>query len=132
MTSPFKMLDVVALTVPVPEHALTEGEEGTIVGEWAPGIWEVEFVEADGSTRALVELRDDQIMPSCSNWILEQREVVRVDLSQSEQREDLHSRVMSGFAAAFDLFLPYEASATWSQDFVSDVEDLERNHGLAA
>ena len=66
MTTPFKILDLVLLKNDLPKYDLKSGEHGTIVESWAPGVWEVEFVLQDGTTRAMVELRDDQLTPSHS------------------------------------------------------------------
>lgn len=53
---------VVALLNDVPNTALSRGQVGTVVGEWAPGVYEVEFCDLDGQTYALVELRAEQLM----------------------------------------------------------------------
>ncbi len=54
--------DVVALTEPLPEHDLERGQVGTIVEEWAPGVYEVEFANTDGQTYAMVEVEEGKLM----------------------------------------------------------------------
>ncbi len=58
-----KLFDVVELTVDLPEEGLAAGDTGTIV-EVHPAAFEVEFVERDGRTRALVALPADQVRPA--------------------------------------------------------------------
>jgi hypothetical protein len=57
-----KVLDVVALTSDLPEHGLKRGQVGTIVEEWQPDVFEVEFADTDGVAYAMVALRTDQLM----------------------------------------------------------------------
>ncbi len=58
----FKELEVVRLKVDIPEHSLKVGETGTIVLVLSEGeAYEVEFVNADGTTKALAVLKADQI-----------------------------------------------------------------------
>ena len=57
-----KLLDVVALTEDLPEHALRRGQVGTIVEELAPGVFEVEFSDNNGRTYAVLALRADQLL----------------------------------------------------------------------
>ncbi|MDP5169142.1 MAG: DUF4926 domain-containing protein, partial [Bacteroidia bacterium] len=47
-----KVLDVVALMKGVPEKGLKKGQVGTVVEEWAPGVFEVEFSNKQGQTIA--------------------------------------------------------------------------------
>jgi len=57
------LLDVVALTVNLPEYNLWRGQVGTIVEILADGTaYEVEFSDRDGRTYESVGLRPDQIM----------------------------------------------------------------------
>lgn len=56
------LYDVVALLEDLPEHELRRGQVGTIVGEWQPGVYEVEFADTEGMAYALVALRRDQLM----------------------------------------------------------------------
>lgn len=63
MNNTIRLLDVVALTMPAPEHHLERGEIGTVV-ECHPGnAFEVEFVAEDGYTYALVTLSGDVLLP---------------------------------------------------------------------
>ena len=57
-----KLLDVVALTVDVPEGKLERGQVGTVVEVHAPGAFEVEFVDSNGRTYALTTLHADQLL----------------------------------------------------------------------
>jgi hypothetical protein len=57
-----KILDVVALTVDLPESKLSRGQVGTVVEVLDPGVFEVEFSDDDGRTYALLSLRADQVM----------------------------------------------------------------------
>ncbi len=54
--------DVVALLEDLPEHGLKRGQVGTVVEEWEPGIYEVEFADTDGMTVAMVALRAEQVL----------------------------------------------------------------------
>jgi hypothetical protein len=62
MSEPIKLLDVVALTQDLPEHALQRGQVGTVVEELAPGVFEVEFSDDEGRTYAMLSLRADQLL----------------------------------------------------------------------
>lgn len=63
MTRPIKLLDVVALTVDLPEYNLWRGQVGTVVEILAGGAaFEVEFSDRDGRTYESLGLRPDQIM----------------------------------------------------------------------
>ena len=63
MTIPMKLLDVVALTVDLPDYKLWRGQVGTIVDILADGAaFEVEFCDREGRTYESVGLRPDQIM----------------------------------------------------------------------
>ena len=63
MTSPIKLLDVVALTVDLPEYNLWRGQVGTVVEILADGAaYEVEFSDRNGRTYESLGLRPDQIM----------------------------------------------------------------------
>jgi hypothetical protein len=53
---------VVALLEDLPEHGLVRGQVGTVVESWAPGVYEVEFSDAQGRTYALVALKAEQLM----------------------------------------------------------------------
>jgi hypothetical protein len=64
--STVKLLDVVALTVDLPEYNLWRGQVGTVVEELASGAaFDVEFSERryrNGRTYESIGLRPDQIM----------------------------------------------------------------------
>jgi Domain of unknown function (DUF4926) len=61
--STVKLLDVVALTVDLPEYNLWRGQVGTVVELLANGeAFEVEFSDRDGRTYESVGLRPEQIM----------------------------------------------------------------------
>lgn len=63
MRSSIKLLDVVALTVDLPEYNLWRGQVGTVVEILAGGAaFEVEFSDRDGRTYESLGLRPDQIM----------------------------------------------------------------------
>ncbi|MGF1575617.1 MAG: DUF4926 domain-containing protein [Cyanophyceae cyanobacterium] len=57
------LLDVVALTIDLPQHNLWRGQVGTIVETLAQGTaFEVEFSDPHGRTYQSVGLQPDQIM----------------------------------------------------------------------
>lgn len=61
--SAIKLLDVVALTVDLPEENLWRGQVGTVVDLLADGeAFEVEFSDRTGRTYESLGLRPDQIM----------------------------------------------------------------------
>jgi len=63
MTRAIKLLDVVALTVDLPEYNLWHGQVGTVVEILAGGAgYEVEFCDRNGRTYESVGLRPDQIL----------------------------------------------------------------------
>lgn len=57
-----KLLDVVALTEDIPDHSLKRGLVGTVVEILPPDAYEVEFVDRDGQTYAMLPLRTDQLL----------------------------------------------------------------------
>lgn len=58
-----KLLDVVALTVDLPEYNLHRGQVGTVVEVLAGGTaFEVEFCDREGRTYESLGLLPDQIM----------------------------------------------------------------------
>jgi Domain of unknown function (DUF4926) len=58
-----KLLDVVALTVNLPEYNLWRGQVGTVVELLADGAaFEVEFSDRDGRTFESIGLRPEQFM----------------------------------------------------------------------
>jgi len=63
MEDTVQLLEVVALTVDVPEHNLRRGQVGTVVDVLGGGkAFEVEFIDRDGHTYASLGLRPDQMM----------------------------------------------------------------------
>ena len=57
-----EMHAVVALLEDLPREALVRGQVGTVVENWAPGVYEVEFADDDGRTYAMVSLKAEQLM----------------------------------------------------------------------
>jgi hypothetical protein len=62
MQSKINELDVVALTVDLPEQQLLRGQVGTIVMDLGPDAAEVEFVDPTGKTYALLTLPKSQLL----------------------------------------------------------------------
>ncbi|WP_246163193.1 DUF4926 domain-containing protein [Brasilonema sennae] len=62
MNSQIKLLDVVALLKDIPEFDLYRGQVGTIVEEYEPGVFEVEFSDTDGHTYVMETLEADKLM----------------------------------------------------------------------
>ena len=62
MANEIQLLDVVALTVDLPEKGLLRGQVGTVVESLAPGIFEVEFSDDQGCTYAQLALCDRQLL----------------------------------------------------------------------
>jgi hypothetical protein len=62
MMTEIQLLDVVALAKDVPEENALRGQVGTVVEVLAPGVFEVEFVDREGYTYAMLTLRADQLM----------------------------------------------------------------------
>lgn len=57
-----KLLDVVALVDDLPELGLYRGQVGTIVEEYEPKVFEVEFSNVDGRAYAIETLLANQLM----------------------------------------------------------------------
>jgi hypothetical protein len=57
-----KLLDVVALTVDLPERGLWRGQVGTVVEELSSNVYEIEFCDEGGHTYASLALPADQLM----------------------------------------------------------------------
>ena len=54
---------VVALLDDLPEtQGLVRGQVGTVVENWAPDVYEVEFADDRGTAYAMVALRADQLL----------------------------------------------------------------------
>jgi hypothetical protein len=62
LNNPVQLLDVVALTVDLPQHKLHCGQVGTVVEILAPDVFEVEFSDDEGQAYATLALRSDQLM----------------------------------------------------------------------
>ncbi|MBC6421951.1 MAG: DUF4926 domain-containing protein [Hormoscilla sp. SP5CHS1] len=63
MTKKIKLLDVVALTVDIPEANLWTGQVGTVVDILADGsAFEVEFCDRNGRTYSSLGLIPEQLM----------------------------------------------------------------------
>jgi hypothetical protein len=57
-----KLLDVVALLVDKPAEGLVTGHVGTVVEVYSPEVFEVEFLDSEGRTYALAELKKDELL----------------------------------------------------------------------
>lgn len=57
-----EMLSVVALLEDLPGEGLGRAQVGTVVENWAPGVYEVEFCDDDGGAHAMVALKAAQLM----------------------------------------------------------------------
>lgn len=53
---------VVALLEDIPEFDLLRGHVGTVVEQWAPGVYEVEFSGQDGVPFAMAAIPGDKLM----------------------------------------------------------------------
>jgi Domain of unknown function (DUF4926) len=62
LSKPIKLLDVVALTIDVPEKGLVRGQVGTVVEELAPDVYEVEFSDSSGKPYAMLPLKTEQLL----------------------------------------------------------------------
>ena len=60
--TPVKLLDVVALLEDKPSERLVAGQVGTVVELLAPGVFEVEFLDANGRTVAITELTRSDLL----------------------------------------------------------------------
>lgn len=58
-----KLLDIVALIEDLPPLNLYRGNVGTIVEEYEPGVFEVEFSDTTGQAYAIETLNASQLMP---------------------------------------------------------------------
>ena len=63
MKNEIQLLDVVALTMDIPNYNLFRGEIGAVVECYPNDGYEVEFISLDGYTYALVALRGNQLIP---------------------------------------------------------------------
>ena len=53
MKHTIQLLDVVALTVDLPQQGLRIGQVGTVVEILADGVFEIEFLNEDGATEVM-------------------------------------------------------------------------------
>ena len=60
--TPIKLLDVVALLEDQPEGGLVSGQVGTVVEVHSPEAFDVEFLDANGQTIAVTELRRKELL----------------------------------------------------------------------
>ena len=56
------VLDVVALTEDISDRGLLRGQVGTVVEALGSGVFEVEFVDNDDRTYALLPLKSSQLL----------------------------------------------------------------------
>jgi hypothetical protein len=54
---------VVAVLENLPREGLVCGQVGTVVENWAPDVYEVEFCDNQGRMYAMVGLKADQLVP---------------------------------------------------------------------
>lgn len=74
----FQELDLIVLTRELPEYRLQKGDIGTVVHLYASaGACEVEFVNAQGDTVALLTLEAKDIRPLQGREILHVRELAQ-------------------------------------------------------
>jgi len=62
MNPEIRLLDVVALTEDIPDRSLLRGQVGTVVEVLGSGMFEVEFVDNDGRTYAMLPLKSSQLL----------------------------------------------------------------------
>ena len=62
MIDEIKILDVVALTEPLPDKGLRRGEVGTVVDQWKDGVFEVEFSGDTGEAYAFAAVPTEKLM----------------------------------------------------------------------
>jgi hypothetical protein len=62
MNQEIRVLDVVALTEDIADRGLLRGQVGTVVESLGPGVFEVEFVDNDGRTYAMLPLKTSQLL----------------------------------------------------------------------
>ncbi|MDH5252209.1 MAG: DUF4926 domain-containing protein [Nitrospira sp.] len=62
MNHEIRVLDVVALTEDISDRGLLRGQVGTVVESLDPGVFEVEFVDNDGKTYAMLPLKSSQLL----------------------------------------------------------------------
>ena len=57
-----KLLDVVVLLADKPDEGLVRGHVGTVVEKFSPDDFEVEFLDPEGRTFALTELKRQDLL----------------------------------------------------------------------
>jgi hypothetical protein len=62
MKKEIQVLDVVALTEDIADLSLLRGQVGTVVESLDQGVFEVEFVDNDGKTYAMLPLKSSQLL----------------------------------------------------------------------
>ena len=62
MPDSIQLLDVVAFTEDLPAENLYQGQVGTVVEILAPDAFEVEFIDNQGQTYALLALKTAQLL----------------------------------------------------------------------
>jgi hypothetical protein len=77
MDTTYDLLETVITTVNLPDHEVLSGDIGTIVEVYTtPGpAYEVEFVNPDGTTRAVLTLAPDQIRRLSASDVLTTRQL---------------------------------------------------------
>jgi len=77
METTLKLLDTIITTVNIPDHQVLAGDIGTIVEIYTdPGLaYEVEFVNLDGTTRALLTLAPEQVRQLSASDVLTTRQL---------------------------------------------------------
>jgi len=77
MDTPLALLETVIVTVNFPNDEVLAGDLGTIVETYTdPSLaYEVEFVNPDGSTRALLTLTPDQVRKLAPTDVLTTRQL---------------------------------------------------------
>ena len=80
----FKALDIVILKHEIQEYGLKKGALGTIVEIYGDGdSYEVEFIDKNGKTNALLTLNSSDISPKLNTSRVEWNETLVVDLNHS-------------------------------------------------
>jgi hypothetical protein len=81
MNTPLALLDVVIAAANFPEHQVLAGDVGAIVEVYTqPNLaYDVEFVNPDGTTRALLTLSPDQVRRLSPADVLTTRQRVLAD-----------------------------------------------------
>lgn len=74
------LLETVVAKIDLPEHDIVAGDLGAVVETYeSPDLaYEVEFVNPDGSTRALLTLQSDQVRAMTSSDVLTTRQITLI------------------------------------------------------